>query len=1295
MNVDTVTTKQAIGRHGIIGSLYDIRNDQFEGGNLFNQQIPSSIVLITDCASSDYLMDDNKSQSETLNNLNIEGSMKLSLLSGVLKAEGSAKYLNQTKTDSRTVRVTFTYKAKTKYEHLQISMTDLLKCVSFDAFQNPHATHCVIGITYGACVAATFEQTASNSKEAEEVQGNLAAEFKKGYIDVEGSVKMNKEDKKDSVADSMKITLSGDILIDKIPITMKDVFDIFEKVPFMLSKLNDGKGKPIEFELYPLQRLAKVFNCELKIERMIKEVTSAVVSRIENIFEEITHAKRMFNDFVAKIDPWQEWLPPEWTRIVYEKKTELAGQQVHTQRELATLIQQIRRGEADEAKMVHLLDNFDRENPCSTRSIKEFLRENERIDAKIRSLGEFDQKASTEEERKPNTAVLLREFTSIQDFVLRYNDTDVFLLNISNKWEQDNKENWYKQLRYFCHLMHGTENGKMPITRVIDHDLHVNLHMKPDACVIFYAHDGAIKSRDYYCTAWETLDPMVIREIKLKHKFMFLNDKAVQLWHKTFIKRSPKGQLNEEDFISAYQQLYTSGSAGPYCRHIFHKIDDDNSGTISFGEFMSAISLSLLADIEQQLKFVFKLCTQKDSKHAHSDELINFIELITELEGGEDAVDPVAAEMIVHQIMESNKNTTTGSECAKNEINEEEFVDKCMKKYDLILAFLPLFCKKSLVDHAGLIKKRQVGITQDEILEQYRKILEELHRGILTKSSYTKTLKDYNPEGNSTSFCNYIFKGITKGRNNIINFDCFLDAHQLLDPIDVEHALTAAFNLCDIDRCGTIGSAQIETFVKIIAELNEKHTSTSSYNASTYALKHPKSIAKAIMGHSDNEKDNQIKSKNFVDCCKNDYWLCAAILPLNSVNVHHGVSRRNHSKPHINIATIGHKSHGKTTLTAAIFKVLHEKRQKENKPDEKVIPVIEDKSYKKLISVIQNETHSSQKQSHVIAVAYETIARRYVHFDCAGHRKFIKNMISTAAVLDGAILVVDATEGIMPQTREHLRIVRKFGVKNIVVFLNKTKDVDEKKLKQIEIELKELLVLDANNEDFIPIIRAWEHSSNREKPTEIDADAIDKLLHAIDVFIPSPYRHVDKNFLMTISDIHNISGKGIVAKGVVQRGTVHQGDQVEIAGYGAIINAIATKIQTFKQQIDRAKNGDYVGLLLRDLTTKQIRRRQVIAMRKTVTLHKHFTVDIYVLTKEEGGRHTPFFQTYQPQVFSKTGVATAKITFLDGQRRAMPGDNLKLKLDLFKGMVIEEKDPILLYEGGKLVATGGVIQILD
>lgn len=234
---------------------------------------------------------------------------------------------------------------------------------------------------------------------------------------------------------------------------------------------------------------------------MIKEVTSAIVSRIETIFEEIIQGKRIFNDFIAKIEPWVDWLPPAWTKVVYDKRAELAGQEIQTQRQLATLLQQIRCGEADEEKMVELLDKFDGQNPSSKRSIREFLTQNKKIDSKIRSLGEFDREA-IDEEKKPNAKVLLKELTSIQDFILRQDSVDVYLLHISDEWEENSKDNWYKQLRFFFRLLSGTDGVNKRIARVIDHDLHVNLKMKPSGCVIFHAHGGVIKSRDYYRTSW-------------------------------------------------------------------------------------------------------------------------------------------------------------------------------------------------------------------------------------------------------------------------------------------------------------------------------------------------------------------------------------------------------------------------------------------------------------------------------------------------------------------------------------------------------------------------------------------------------------------------------------------------------------------------------------------------------------------------------------------------------------------------------------------------------------------------
>lgn len=262
-----IITRQAIGRHGFIGSLYDVRTDRFEGRNLFNRELPPSYVSISDCAYTTYILDENESQKDTFNKLNIDGSLKISLMAGLLNIEGSAKYLNQTKTNSRTVRVTHILHMKTKTQRLQISMADLCEYFSSDALDNPSATHCVIGITWGANVAATFEETLASSEAAEEVQGLLSAFLKKPTIAISGDVALKHNDQSDSKFRSLKISFSGDVLIKDVPHTVEDVFNIFKKVPSELEKLNDGKGQQLEFELYPLKGMAEIFKYQMNIQR--------------------------------------------------------------------------------------------------------------------------------------------------------------------------------------------------------------------------------------------------------------------------------------------------------------------------------------------------------------------------------------------------------------------------------------------------------------------------------------------------------------------------------------------------------------------------------------------------------------------------------------------------------------------------------------------------------------------------------------------------------------------------------------------------------------------------------------------------------------------------------------------------------------------------------------------------------------------------------------------------------------------------------------------------------------------
>jgi len=299
-------------------------------------------------------------------------------------------------------------------------------------------------------------------------------------------------------------------------------------------------------------------------------------------------------------------------------------------------------------------------------------------------------------------------------------------------------------------------------------------------------------------------------------------------------------------------------------------------------------------------------------------------------------------------------------------------------------------------------------------------------------------------------------------------------------------------------------------------------------------------------------------------------------------------------------------------------------------------------------------------------------------------------LISIAGVIDGAILVIDANKGIEQQTRQHIKIVRNFSVKHIVAFIHQTQSVDSNILENIENELRILLDFDKNSDDFLPII----HSKSFP---QIEPKIIDQLLHAIDVIIPSPNRDTDKPPLMSIMDRQQISAKDkpIVVKGVLHKGTIRQGDRIDVAGYGNIIPTIVKKIKRSNQQIDHAQHGNYISLLLQDLTKKQIRRGLILSLTNTSTLHQRFTAKIYVLNQEQGGRHTPFFQTYQPQIHSRTCSVRTKLTFPQTIQKVMPGDKVELTFQLCKSIVIQQDDPIFICEGHQLIATGTVLQILD
>ncbi|CAF4642875.1 unnamed protein product, partial [Rotaria sp. Silwood2] len=355
--------RKALGRHGIIGSLYDIRTDTLEGGNLFNKELPESFIRLQDSANVSYHIDFNNSQKETFNNMNIEASLKLSLLGGLIDVTGSAKYLKQTKTNSHTVRVTFMYKAKTKQEHLLINTADLYKYFSLDALENPNATHVVIGILWGANVAATFERVVENREAVEQLEGQLSVVLKSIAGSIEGNAKVNCGDINKAAFESLTVSFSGDVLIKDCPQTIDAVMKTYVNIPDLIKPLNGGKGRQLEFVLYPLKRIAQMFKFELKVERLIKEVSEHLVFRIENIFEQISMTTRKFNDFLDVIKPWEQYIPKDWLKVIKEKKATHAGDELKTQRQMASLLQKIRSGTTEESKMEELIDKFDLENP--------------------------------------------------------------------------------------------------------------------------------------------------------------------------------------------------------------------------------------------------------------------------------------------------------------------------------------------------------------------------------------------------------------------------------------------------------------------------------------------------------------------------------------------------------------------------------------------------------------------------------------------------------------------------------------------------------------------------------------------------------------------------------------------------------------------------------------------------------------------------------------------------------------------------------------------------------------------
>ncbi len=387
------------------------------------------------------------------------------------------------------------------------------------------------------------------------------------------------------------------------------------------------------------------------------------------------------------------------------------------------------------------------------------------------------------------------------------------------------------------------------------------------------------------------------------------------------------------------------------------------------------------------------------------------------------------------------------------------------------------------------------------------------------------------------------------------------------------------------------------------------------------------------------------------------------------------------TKPHVNIGTIGHVDHGKTTLTAAITKVLAEKGLAEQKDFESIDNAPEEKER----GITINTAH----------VEYETEKRHYAHVDCPGHADYVKNMVTGAAQMDGAILVVAATDGPMPQTREHILLARQVGVPKIVVFMNKVDMVDDEELLElVEMEIRDLLSFYDYDGDNTPVIRGSALGALNGDPKWVKT--VEELMDAVDNWIDEPQRDVDKPFLMPIEDVFSITGRGTVATGRIETGIIHTGDPVEIIGFGdEKLTSVVTGVEMFRKILDEGQAGDNVGLLLRGIDKKQIRRGMVIAQPGSITPHKKFKAEVYILKKEEGGRHTPFHNNYRPQFYLRTTDVTGEIHLPEGVEMVLPGDNLTIEVELIQPVALNKGLRFAIREGGRTVGAGQITEILD
>ncbi len=395
----------------------------------------------------------------------------------------------------------------------------------------------------------------------------------------------------------------------------------------------------------------------------------------------------------------------------------------------------------------------------------------------------------------------------------------------------------------------------------------------------------------------------------------------------------------------------------------------------------------------------------------------------------------------------------------------------------------------------------------------------------------------------------------------------------------------------------------------------------------------------------------------------------------------------NRTKPHVNVGTIGHVDHGKTTLTASITKVQSDKGLCDYVPYDKVAAADETAGRRDATKII---TISS---SHV---EYETASRHYAHVDCPGHADYVKNMITGAAQMDGAILVVSASDGPMPQTREHILLARQVGVPKIVVFLNKVDTVDDEELLDlVEMEVRDLLNEYGFPGDDTPIVRGSALKAIQGDTSAIGVASIDKLMETIDTFIPIPERSVDLPFLLPIEDVFSIEGRGTVATGRIERGKIKTGEEIEIIGLMPTKKTTCTGVEMFQKTLNEGQAGDNVGMLLRGFKRNEVERGQVIAKPGSITPHTKFKAEAYILKKEEGGRHKPFFTGYRPQFYFRTTDVTGTLNLAAGVEMAMPGDNVALDVELHKPIALEKQVRFAIREGGRTVGSGVVTEITE